>query len=266
MKLRHGLVRLFLAAALATGLSVRPSEAQAEVPDDAVKALEQMEWITEQYPPFNFRDEADGQVKGICVDILLEIFKKLGVIGGRGDFKVLPWARGYQAALNKPGTALFSMTFSEERNQLFRLVGPIVPTQVSLLARKSLGLKVESVTDMNALRIGVIRDDIGDQLIRKLGLSSKAIHTKAVADHIVRMLYRDRLDAIAYADHIARHHSRLAGLDPSELESVYVLKKSHLAYAFHRSIDPKVLEAFRAALDELRADGTVDRIRDDYLK
>jgi polar amino acid transport system substrate-binding protein len=233
---------------------------------EAVRALEQMTWITEQYPPFNFRDPEDGQIKGICVDILLALFDSLGVDKGREDLTALPWARGYQAALEKPGTAIFSMTDTEERRKLFQLVGPVVPTQVSLIAKRSRKLKVESVADMNKLRIGVIRDDIGDQLIRKLGLSSKAIHTKAAADNIVRMLYRDRLDAIAYADDIARHHTKLAGLDPSELESVYVLMESQMTYAFHLTTDPEVLKVLQLALDELREDGTVDRIRDRYLK
>ncbi|MDP6777883.1 MAG: transporter substrate-binding domain-containing protein [Candidatus Latescibacteria bacterium] len=255
-----------LLAGTLLGISLPSSQVQAEAPEDVVKSLEQMAWITEHYPPFNFRDEEDGQVKGICVDILLKIFEKLGVTTARSDLEVYPWARGYRTALNKPRTALFSMTFTEERAKLFKLVGPVVPTQVSLLARKSRGLKVESVIDMKALRIGSIRDDIGDQLIRKLGLSSKAIHTKVAADNIVRMLYRDRLDAIAYADDIARHHSKLAGLDPEELESIYVLMKSHMVYAFHQSTDPKMLEAFKTALDELRNDGTVGRIRDRYLK
>jgi polar amino acid transport system substrate-binding protein len=196
----------------------------------------------------------------------MEVFEKLGARKAREDLKLLPWARGYQAALKEPGTALFSMTYSEERQKLFKLVGPIVPTRVSLIARKSRRLKVESVADMNALKIGVIRDDIGDQLVRALGVDEGAILSKASVDNLVRMLYRDRLDAIAYAEDIARYQSRLAGLEPSECEPIYVLKQSHMGYAFHLSADPATLEVLQKALDELREDGTVDRIRDQYLK
>ncbi len=196
----------------------------------------------------------------------MEVFEKLGVGPRRGDIALLPWARGYQAALEKPGTALFSMTHTEERQKLFAFVGPIVPTRVSLIAKKSRMLKVASVADMNALKIGVIRDDVGDQLIRGLGVSSRAIHTKAAADNIVRMLYRGRLDAIAYAEDIARHQTRIAGLDPAECEAVYILKQSHMYYAFHATTDPAALEVLQRALDDLRADGTVDRIRDRCLK
>lgn len=260
------LKQAILLVVFALGLTASHVVAADQATQNAARALEEITWITEQYPPLNFRDPEDGQVKGICVDILLALFDSLGVNKTRKDMTILPWARGYQAALEKPGTALFGMTDTEERRNLFRFVGPIAPTQVSLIAKKSRKLKVESVADMNRLRIGVIRDDVGDLLIRKLGLSSKAIHTKAAADHIVRMLYRDRLDAIAYADGIARHHTKLAGLDPSELESVYVLMESQLVYAFHRSTDLGALKVLQAVLDELREDGTIDRIRDQYLK
>lgn len=230
------------------------------------EAIESIDWITEQYPPFNFRDPEDDQLKGISVDILVEMFKKLNVDKGKQDLRLLPWARGYRAVQEKPGTALFSTTYSEERLKLFKFVGPIVPTRVSLIAKKSRALKVNSVSDMNALEIGVIRDDIGDQLIQDLGVKKSAVLVKASIDNLVKMLYRDRLDAIAYAEDIVRHQSKLAGLDPAECESVYLLKESHMGYAFHKSTDPAILETLQAALEELRKDGTVDRIVGSYLK
>ena len=39
-----------------------------------------------------------------------------------------------------------------------------------------------------------------------------------------------------------------------------------MGYAFHKSTDPRVLEPLRKALDELRADGTVDRIYSSYFE
>ena len=74
-----------------------------------------------------------------------------------------------------------------------------------------------------------------------------------------------RLDAIAYAEDIAKHQFLLAGIDPAQYETVYVLQKSHMGYTFHKSTDPRVLEPLRKALDELRADGTVDQIYAKYL-
>ena len=71
--------------------------------------------------------------------------------------------------------------------------------------------------------------------------------------------------AIAYAEDIAQYQFTLARIDPGAYEAVYVLQQSHMGYAFHRDTDPRVLEPLRKALDELRTDGTVDRIYNRYL-
>lgn len=259
----------FRGSLLATGVlftACISQPARGETPTHVREAIEAIDWMTEQYPPFNYRDPEDGKIKGIAADILVEIFKKLGVDKGQQDLRLVPWARGYRAALEDSGSALFSTTYTKERLKLFKFVGPIVPTRVSLIAKKSRDLKVESVSDMEALRIGVIRDDVGDQLLRALGVKESAVVSKASIDNLVKMLYRDRLDAIAYAEDIVRHQSRLANLDPAECESIYLLKESHMGYAFHLSTDPAILKTLQDALDTLREDGTVTRIQESYLE
>ena len=233
--------------------------------EETRQKIESIFWMTEQYPPYNYIDEKSGQLKGITVDILMEMFKKVGVRTTRNDLKVLPWARSYNNLLQKPGTALFSTTYTMERLQLFKFVGPIIPTRVSIIANKNKGLKIASKEDIDKLKIGVIRDDIGDQLIQALGVNDHAIERKHSAYSMVHMLNEGRLDIIAYAEDIARYQFKLAGIDPDQYEAVYVLKKSHMGYAFHKSTDLRVLEPLRQALDELRANGTVDRIYTKYL-
>jgi len=73
------------------------------------------------------------------------------------------------------------------------------------------------------------------------------------------------LDAIAYAEDIAKHQFIRAGIDPATYETVYVLQKSHMGYTFHKSTDPATLEPLTQALEELKADGTVDKIYAHYL-
>ncbi|HCR18015.1 MAG TPA: hypothetical protein DIU35_11080 [Candidatus Latescibacteria bacterium] len=93
---------------------------------------------------------------------------------------------------------------------------------------------------LNKLQIGVIRDDIGDQLIRAAGVDGKIIKPKSSAYNMVQMLYKGRLDTIAYAEDIARYQFKLAGIDPNLYESIYVLQKSHMGCTFHKSTDPGV--------------------------
>ena len=251
---RLAIVVLFLSAALVS----------AETLDEAAQ-IEGMFWMTEQYPPFNYLDEHDGQLKGITVDVLMEVFKKIGVGLTLADLKVLPWARSYNNLLKKPNTALFSMTYTTERLQLFKFVGPIIPTQVSIIAPRSKNIKIRSKEDLEGLKIGVIRDDIGDQLIRDFGAEDGWIERKHSLDGLLHMLHEGRLDVVAYAEDIAMYQLRISRIDPKEYETVYILQRSHMGYAFHKSTDCRVLEPMRKALDELRADGTITRIYGKYI-
>tara|TARA_B100000749_G_scaffold263260_1_gene236769 strand:- start:43 stop:285 length:243 start_codon:yes stop_codon:yes gene_type:complete len=80
-------------------------------------------------------------------------------------------------------------------------------------------------------------------------VDEEAIKPKSSAYNMVQMLHKGRLDAIAYAEDIARYQFQLAGIDPNLYESIYVLQKSHMEYTFHKSTDPGVLEYMRKALD-----------------
>lgn len=245
-----------------TLLSTLNIEAQTK----EAKKIEAMNWMTEQYPPYNYRDNRDGRVKGIAVDILMEMFKRIGVKKAPEDLEILPWPRSYKYLLERPNTVLFSTTYTMERLQHFKFVGPIVPTQVSIIVKKDRNIKVHTVEELNKLRIGVVTDDVGEQLILSLGVHTQAIHKNNTALGLVQMLDRGRLDAIAYAEDVARYQFGLAGLDPNDYESAYLLSKSHIGYAFHKTTTPQTLEPLRKALDELRTNGTVDSIYTHYLQ
>ena len=38
--------------------------------------LESLNWVTEEYPPFNYRDPNTGEINGAAVEVLLQIFSK----------------------------------------------------------------------------------------------------------------------------------------------------------------------------------------------
>jgi polar amino acid transport system substrate-binding protein len=104
-------MRTFLIILVALSCTV----ATAQTSDEIREKIEGMNWMTEQYPPFNYIDKANGELKGITVDILFEMFKKLGVRVKKADLRVLPWQESYKLLQEKPRTALFSTTYTEER-------------------------------------------------------------------------------------------------------------------------------------------------------
>lgn len=245
---RHML--LALAASLATGT------AQAQ-------ALDEFQWLSEEFAPFNFSE--NGVAKGIAVDVLVEMWARLGVPRTTADIQMLPWARGYRIAQEQPGTCLFSMSVTEARRELFAFVEPLLDARIAIIAPKSRALALSSMDDLAPLAIGVVREDIGEHVL----VQAEAPGTLMRADSarsLVRMLAGGRFDAIAYGLDSALWAMRLEGLDPSAYEAVLTLRDGPMGYACHKDTDPAIIARLQATMEALIADGTVERIRERYLQ
>ena len=250
-----------------------PAPAQASVTDALVthhnaianqdlRLPAQIRWMSEQYPPYNYIDPED-QPQGIAVDMLVALWKQLNIPAQPLEF--LPWARSYATLLSEPHTALFSMTYTPAREKLFRFVGPIIHTRVVLLAPRSAQLQITSPRDINALNIGVVRDDIGESLLEELGVTPKQIIYSNQADNLVQLLHRGRVDAIAYSDDVAVWNMLKANIDPQDYENVFTLLEGQLGFAFHAQTPTPWLDQLQGALAQLEASGEADQIRQRHL-
>lgn len=173
----RGLIALLSGILIVGSLPLQSSIAGVDLDDPrhVIQQIENLNWITEEYPPFNYRDSSTGELTGASVEVLETIFRKLGVKKDTRDIKIYPWARGYHKVLNEPGSALFSTTYTYDRLQKMKFVGPVVPNVVGVIARKSDAIKISSAKDLERLRISVVRDDIGEQLLLAEGVPETAI-------------------------------------------------------------------------------------------
>lgn len=227
------------------------------------QSLDKIKWMTEEYAPYNYTE--NGLHKGIAVDLLLEIWKKTGISKTEKDIEFVPWARGYKLTQEQKDTCLFSMTVTEDRKKLFKFAGPICPSNNSIIANKSKGLKISSQEDLKKITIGTVREDVGEQLLISAGIDINSLVRTNSADSLVRMLDKGRMDAVSYGMDTVKYNMKLAGIDPANYEEAFILKKGELAFAFHNDTDPAILSQFQKALDELKKDGTIDKIMAKYL-
>lgn len=241
---------MIMSAALATLHSARISRA-----DDPLNSLK---FMTEDYPPFNY--EQDSELRGISVDIVEEILKRAGSSHKRSDIELLPWARGYNLTLDRPGHALFSTTRTEEREDLFKWVGPFVPTVIGVTARKDRNLSIKSVSDIEKLRIGVVKDDVGHLLLRAAGVPDEKLDIVLFNEQNYKKLAAGRIDAMAYETNVTKWGLRSIGQNLTEYEVVYELKRGDLYLALHKDTPDSVVDRLQESFDSLVADGTRERI------
>jgi len=229
-----------------------------------------LKYMTEQYPPYNFME--NGQLKGISVDLLEQIAGRLGIALKQKDINLVPWEEGYQRTLKRKDTILFSTTRTVERERRFQWVGPISPTRVVLFTRKDMPLRPIPESVLKDMKIGAIRDDIGEQLVVKAGVKKKGLTLSSKTEDLIRLLEEGKIDAWVYEETAGKWFIKHEAANPNNIKVACVLYEGELYYAFNRRTPKYVVAVFQKALDEIKreksADGSssYEKIFDRYLK
>jgi len=225
------------------------------------QSLDDLTFITEEFPPFNF--ERDGKRQGIAVDALVEMLAANGAKKTRADIKIWPWARGYETAMKEKNIVLFSTTRTAAREKLFKWVGPIMPARIVLAAKKNRGIKIRTIDELNQmnLKIGVVREDVGEQLLAKMGVNKDKVLQANSGVSVAKMLQAERVDLWAYGAPVIMWNLKELGYNTSEYEEVFTLTESDQYYfALNKDTDDKLVAKLQAALDQLKANGKFNEI------
>lgn len=214
--------------------------------------IDELVFLTENYPPFNY--EKDGEIRGTSVNLLLKMFKQINSSKTVNDIEVVPWARGYRLAQKRKNTVLFSTTRTKSRENLFKWVGPIAPTKISVIAKKANKIKISKFDDLNNFQIGVVREDIGELLLKNNGINPSNIYSEVSSEFFPRMLNADHIDMWAYEESVAMWILKKDGYNPDDYETVYVLEESQLYFAIQKDTDDALVAKLQASLDAVRVD------------
>ncbi|WP_354625748.1 transporter substrate-binding domain-containing protein [Psychromonas sp. MME2] len=227
--------------------------------------IDDIDFITENYPPYNYLE--NGQLQGISIDLLLLMLNKLESKKSLVDIHIQPWARGYSTLITTANTCLFSVVRTKARDPLFHWIGPISATSIAMIARKDKHIKINSKEDFLKYKIGVVRADVGEQLLLEMGVDSSHL------DHIggmnviiqsIKKLDKNRLDVFAYDNQPVFRTIKKHGLNVNDYEVVYVLQKGDLYYACNRKVPEVQIKKLQNVLDQLKAEGTYQQVVDRY--
>ena len=231
----------------------------------ATSSVDDLTLITEEYPPFNFSE--DGVRYGISTDMLVEMLGASGSLRSHKDIGSLPWARAYRIAQNSENILLYSITRTKKREKLFKWVGPILQSEIVLMGKKDKKIKLASVLELNQknLRIGVVLDDIGHQLLKGQGIATKHLYPSNKGIYLAQMLTKDRVDLIAYDKMVALWNLKSLGFKPNDYEPVLTLKKADYYYALSLDVSDELVNQLQSELDRFKKNDRLDEIIRSYL-
>lgn len=246
--LRSGLLCLIWCLALfpAGGRAADPLTA-----DDLV-------YVTENFPPHNYLE--NSRLVGASVDILEQIWKKLGSARTRDHVQIMPWARAMKLLEVSPNMVLFAMGYSEERAEKFHWVGPYFTHELSLIVKKDDPVPIHNLDDAREFTIGVVRLDIGHQFLVENFFDPAGLDLCDDIDQLHRKFTHGRFRVICYVSHVFLNYAQSA----RNYEKILTVSEMTSGFGFSRRIPPALVEKFQIALDELRADGSVDSILKQY--
>ena len=144
-------------------------------------------------------------------------------------------------------------------------------TKISLTARKDRNIKINSINDVKKYKIGVIRDDVGEQLLVAAGIPKKNLDRAAKAISTIRKLSSGKVDMWSYEETVAKWFIKKNGFNPADYEAVHVLNEGGLFYAFHKDTPDSLIQKFQTALDEIKKKpagekSKYEKILEKYLK
>lgn len=215
--------------------------------------------MTEEYPPFNHTE--NGRLTGLSSEVVIELLKR---VGHENNIKVLPWARAYNLARNKAGKILFSMTRTEQREPLFKWVGPLATNNWVFFAKKGSSLNIRSLEDAKKVKkIGAYKEDAAELYLKEQGFSN----IESVIDDManVKKLVAGRIDLWIVGQLQGLYKAKTAIGSSAGLEKVFDVKSTRLYIAFSKTAPDAVVEKWQSELDKMKADGTYDAILKKYM-
>lgn len=220
--------------------------------------------VTTTFTPYNM--EIDGKITGVGTEIVQATLEKAGI---EAEIQIFPWARAYKMALEEPNTLIYTMVRIPDRESLFKWVGPIVPPVRCVLhkLKKRTDIVVNSLDDARKYKIGSVRDISTHVFLKKNGFEEgNLLELVARNDQSVQKLFGERVDLEASAELNFLYEAKQMGLPYSDIEVAYVLFENEGYMGFSKQTPDAVVEQVKTALEQVKAEGTVDAIVAKYLK
>src|SRR5579862_558263 len=132
--------RVFCLLTLLSGLAASPAQA--------------LQMLTEEYPPYNYTE--NKTLVGLSTEIVVEMGRRANV---PMTFAVMAWPDAYEQTQKKVETCIFSTARLENRELIFKWVGPIATNSWGLFAKSGFKEPIKKLADARPFRIGGVTND-----------------------------------------------------------------------------------------------------------
>lgn len=215
--------------------------------------------MTEEYPPITFMKE--GKPAGFVTDMVREIASRLNL---PDNIRLTSWKNAYNMALLYPNVILFSAERTEEREALFRWVGPVGKNNVIFYTKKGSGIVINSLEDAKQIEaIATTTDWFTEQYLQQQGFTN--LISSESPEENVRQLMNGEANLSIFTDLTVSEIVHNAGYSMEDLEPLFTVTQTYFYIAISKDTSEEVYQDWVAALNTLKQDGTFKEIYHNYL-
>lgn len=236
---------LFLGA---TGCSkTKEAASSASAPQKIVIGMD------DSFPPMEFRDSSNN-LQGFDIDLTKELEKKLNV-----KFEYMPtdWNGVIQSLNSKRFDIIFSaLSVTEERKKEILYSNPYLVEKQVIVVRKD-NTTINKPEDLKGKIVGVQLGSTSEDAIKDLASSMKDVKKYDKNTEALQDLAIGRTDAVVVDELVGRYYIK-------EQDGKYKvlgqgLVNEPIAVGFRKE-DSALKDKFDKALDELKKDGTIEKL------
>ena len=223
------------------------------------KGTSELTMLTEEYPPVTFMK--DGKVTGFVTDIVREIITRQGI---PDRIRLTSWDEAYNVALNNPNVVLFSAERTEKREKLFQWVGPVGKNSAIFYAKKSSGIKINSLEEARKFSaIATTTNWFTEQYLRSKGFTN--LVSSPLATTNVKQLMEGSVQISVFTDITVPEIVKNAGYNMDDLEPVFLVSNTFFYIAMSLGTPVEIVKKWQSVLDGIKTDGTFEKIYRGYI-
>jgi polar amino acid transport system substrate-binding protein len=223
----------------------------------------EMRLLAAELPPYSFQvpsvsvSEFPGPGQGIVYDVVEAMAKR---VGHTGSIEFMPWRVAQKIAMTEPNIGILALTRTPEREDKYRWLVKILDDDLILVGGH--GLDVSSLDKVKNRPTGVLLLSGAQALLNEKGFTR--IEPAPEEWINARKLRERRIDAWLAPRQMVIYAYREVGGDPTSLNIGEIVRPSEIWFAGSKSLSDAEVQKWRKAFDEIRADGTYERIMAKY--
>jgi len=221
-------------------------------------------FVAEDLPPFHFFD-ANKKPTGALVEVIEALMIRANL---SGSIQLMPFARSYVLAINKPNTFMFSLMKSADRKDQFKWIGQIYKSKAFLIGlRSDLNTNISNLDEAKSFMVGTIRGYHSEEYLKDAGFTAqKNLILSVNYKHMWGMLFKQRIDFVLTNFVAIDREMKSIGFNKEDIKPFLELHDfpGELFIATGLNTSDKYVAILSNALQQIKADGTYNKIMEKW--